>query len=306
MKRIIDFQSHLGDMLGESRSIVFKEPMAPAECETLLEGFAAGGYAQPPQNGDALAEAIQKRVWAHGSVFSATDQLDANGLTYLVSLPVYPNTSFEEALAASTQEPRLIPFSSPDFDFDLPHICARLTEDIRRGAKGLFLHPVLQNHSLQCPRLLAAVETFGNAGLPIVIQFGREQYYRADSPLAPTAPAERGDVAQVLALAAQYPHYSFVLTHGPTGAGAELDAGVAGVAAQGLHNVYFTTAFKTAAAIRALADAVGARRLLFGSGYPLSPVDAALAACQEALADRPEALEDVLHHNAVSLTRLYE
>ena len=42
-----------------------------------------------------------------------------------------------------------------------------LKRDIIRGAKGLKLHPILQNVPLTDERTYAAVEVFGEMGLPI-------------------------------------------------------------------------------------------------------------------------------------------
>lgn len=79
-------------------------------------------------------------------------------MDYMVSLPVLPNTSFEETLAASKLEPKILPFTSPDFSLPVKEMQEKLREDIRMGARGLKLHPILQNVKLTDKRTYAAVE----------------------------------------------------------------------------------------------------------------------------------------------------
>lgn len=66
-----------------------------------------------------LIDAGQLRTWEYGSLEATQKALDENHIDYAVSLPVMPNSSFEEALAASKLEPRLLPFTSADFRYHI-------------------------------------------------------------------------------------------------------------------------------------------------------------------------------------------
>ena len=147
-----------------------------------------------------LIDAGQLRTWEYGSLEATQKALDENHIDYAVSLPVMPNSSFEEALAASKLEPRLLPFTSADFRLPIPEMKAKLKRDIIRGAKGLKLHPILQNVPLTDERTYAAVEVFGEMGLPITSHCGINDYYKPGSKYQPLAPKEYGELHYMLAL----------------------------------------------------------------------------------------------------------
>ena len=54
----------------------------------------------------------------------------------MVSLPILPNTSFDEALAASRLEPRIIPFTCCDYGLPIDEMLSKLERDIALGARA--------------------------------------------------------------------------------------------------------------------------------------------------------------------------
>ena len=76
-----------------------------------------------------------------------------------------------------------------------------------RGAKGLRLHPILQNVSLTDKRTYAAVEGFGKMGLPITAHCGINDYDKPGSPYQKVAPKEYGELHYMLDLIERYPDY---------------------------------------------------------------------------------------------------
>lgn len=185
-RRIIDFHTHLGDIFHDSRNIVFHPPLHFPPYPDPFEDLARDGYSralvtenQEEQN--VLIDAGQLRTWELGSLEATQKALDENRIDYAVSLPVMPNSSFEEALAASKLEPRILPFTSADFRLPVDDMVKKLRRDIARGAKGLKLHPILQNVPLTDERTYAAVEVFGELGLPITAHCGINDYYKPGS-----------------------------------------------------------------------------------------------------------------------------
>ena len=226
-RRIIDFHTHLGDIFHDSRNIVFHPPLHFAPYPDPFEQLAQEHYGralvtenQEEQN--VLIDAGQLRTWEYGSLEATQAALDENRIDYAVSLPVMPNSSFEEALAASKLEPRLLPFTSADFRLPIPEMTAKLRRDIARGAKGLKLHPILQNVPLTDERTYAAVEVFGELGLPVTSHCGINDYYKPGSKYQPLAPKEYGELHYMLALIERYPDYILVPAH----AGGRLRLGV--------------------------------------------------------------------------------
>lgn len=312
MKRIIDFHTHLGDCFNSNQNIVFKKPAVSGTYPDPLSDFAKSGFRNPIDTGsvrakDQLADALQNHAAEKGGLESASAEMDKNGVTYFVSLNNYPNTCFEETLAASKLERRIIPFSSADFTMDAWDIRDMMEQDIAHGAKGLYIHPQLQGIKFANERGRAAIEAFGKAGLPVVLHFGlNDCYYRQDSEFAQKTPSEHGALSWVEDIISKYPDYKFVLTHSAINAGEELDALMAGAKSNGWKNVFVVTSYKSAETIKKLAECFGADRVLFGSDFPFCDVSYALEECEKAFGRDVEALEKVLYLNAVALTRLYE
>ena len=148
--RIIDFHTHLGDIFHENKNISFKAPQHLPKYKDPFKELGEGGYRAPliaddPDALNTLIDAGQFRIWEKGSLQSVREEIERNRMDYIVSLPVLPNTSFEETLAASKLEPKILPFTSPDFSLPVNEMQEKLREDIRMGARGLKLHPILQN-----------------------------------------------------------------------------------------------------------------------------------------------------------------
>lgn len=140
-RRIIDFHTHLGDIFHDSRNIVFHPqlhfPPYPDPFEDLArDHYSRALVTENQEEQNILIDAGQLRTWEYGSLEATQKALDENHIDYAVSLPVMPNSSFEEALAASKLEPRLLPFTSADFRLPIPEMKAKLKRDIIRGAKG--------------------------------------------------------------------------------------------------------------------------------------------------------------------------
>lgn len=153
MRRIIDFHTHLGDIFHDNRIIAFKRPYLshPAAFDPFGEreegGFAHPLIAADQQKQNVLIDAGLYRVWDRANLFTTRDCMDRCGITYMVSLPILPNTSFEEALAASKLEPRLVPFTCPDFGLPDDQMLEKLRQDIENGARARF-----SRSSLSCCR----------------------------------------------------------------------------------------------------------------------------------------------------------
>lgn len=169
--KIIDFHTHVGDIFHENRSITFKTNYKKGDYPDPFIPFEESGYTMPffPENPQALQQLIdagQYRVWEATMENFARDMTE-NGISYACLLPVLPNTSFEEYLAVSKLDSRFLPFTCPNFDLEIPEMEQKLIKDIQLGARASKIHPILQNISLENPKVEAAVEVFGKADLPI-------------------------------------------------------------------------------------------------------------------------------------------
>ena len=183
--RIIDFHTHLGDIFHENQNITFKKigSVKHPQCFDPFQDLEESGFTRPlivpdQEAQNILIDAGQYRTWDRGSIFAHQEMMDAcGGNYYMVSLPIMPNTSFEEAWAASLLEPRIIPFTCCDYGLPIDQMLAKLQQDIDHGAKGLKLHPIIQNVPLDDERTIEACKLFGERGLPITTHCGVNDYY---------------------------------------------------------------------------------------------------------------------------------
>ncbi len=305
-RRIIDFHTHLGDIFHQNQNITFKAPKSYGPYADPFEELARDRYCRPLVAEDQAAQNLlidagQYRVWELGGLAATSGALTQNGIDFAVSLPVLPNTSFEEALAASKLEPRLIPFTSPDFTLPVEEMRRKLREDIQRGAKGLKLHPILQNVRLNDPRTFAAVEVFGQLGMPVTAHCGINDYYKPDSPYRPLAPKEYGELEDMLELIDRYPGYVLIPAHAGGDCGWEYEKLAVAVHENRWKNVYTDTSFKNAAVMRQLVELFGADKILFASDYPFDGISGSLRECLEAFGHDPDLLDGVLFRNAAGL-----
>lgn len=141
--RIIDFHTHLGDIFHENKNIAFKRPgIVPHEdgfdpFKDLEESGFTRPLIVPDQKAqNVLIDAGQYRIWDRANIYTTGEMMDRCGVNYVVSLPIMPNTSFEEALAASRLDSRYIPFTCPDFDLTDDEMMEKLKRDIAMGAKA--------------------------------------------------------------------------------------------------------------------------------------------------------------------------
>lgn len=308
-QRIIDFHTHLGDIFHGNQNITFKAPQSFPPYPDPFENLARDGYdrALVVEDQDAqnvLIDAGQLRTWQYGGLEATRRMLDETEIDLAVSLPVLPNTSFEEALAASKLEPRLIPFTSADFTLPVEAMTEKLRRDIAWGAKGLKLHPILQNVPLTDERTYAAVEVFGQLGLPVTAHCGINDYYKPGSPYQGVAPKEYGELRYMLELIAQYPEYVLIPAHAGGDCGWEYEELASEVRRHGWQNVYTDTSFKNAKVMRELVELFGEDKILFASDYPFDGVATSLQQCRQAFQDDPVLLDKVLYRNAAKLLRV--
>lgn len=300
MKRIIDFQSHLGDMFNEARFVTFKKPGNMGEYPDPLVEFEKSGFTKITVADAQLVTAMQNHMWEKGNIFFAGKVLDKNETTYKFLLPVYPNTSFDEMRGAAALEPRFVPFTSPDFGLYTAQMITALNRDIANGAKGIYIHAALQNVDLDSDAVATAVTLAGSKGLPVVVYYGAPLDY-PESPLFPVgAKPQNTALDKVLAMVKKFPAFKFVLVCGPADAAETaklLDA------AGDYANVYVTTAYQNAQGMQKMAAKFGVDKVLFGTDFPFACPTICEDECRKAFSG--DDLHKVLFQNAVDLVNLY-
>lgn len=301
MRKIIDFHAHMGDIfLGQNVSFrtcqIRPEDVQDSFAENGRNGFTFSAEGKTAEMLLARMREGQNRLTL-ASYENIGKSMDAENVTYSVILPVLPYTSFDEYLAASRLDPRLIPFSCPDCSLPLPEMVAKLKKDVANGARGLKLHAVLQNTPLSDPRTLAAVEVFGEAGLPIMVHVGVSHYYLPEQKNPCTS--EYGKIEYFVELARRYPDFALIAAH----CGNNYPTKLAEMT-QGLHNVYTDTTFCSAAKMVEVVNALGEDKVLLGTDYPFSSLHDAIHEVDKAFPTDCPAKEKLLYGNAAALLKL--
>lgn len=221
--------------------------------------------------------------------------LDEAGVDFAVCLPVAPHVTFADLARARRDEPRIIPFTSVDFTRADP--AARIADDVRQGARGLKLHPIIQGVSLADRRTLEALQAFAPFHKPVLVHAGPARYY-------PSRERNReipgfGRIRHLEQLVRTFPGIDFIAGH----------AGLLWVdevsrKLRGLPNVWVETSFQSPRNIRKLIAAFGPDRVLFGSDWPFGSRLPHLRAVRTACHGDRSLEERLLHANARELLGL--
>lgn len=299
MKKIIDFHAHLGDIL-QNKNVTFKQNIRHGSYSDPFEDLEKSGFKKPESQSEEehilSILAGQYRV-QEGTLQNLSIEMDNNNITYSCTHPIWPNTSFEEYLAASKIEPRVIPFTSADYSLSVKEMCDKLKKDIANGAKGLKIHQILQNISLTDYRVHAAVKVFGEENLPILVHCGVFTFYTSDQPYKDTP--EYGDIKYILELIREFPDYKIVVAHG-----AEGDVELLAREAKKPENIFIDTSYCTSEYIQKSVRVLGKNNVLFGTDFPFIRPKYGIKICEKALASDSAVLEKVLFKNAARLLRL--
>ena len=299
-RRIIDSHAHLGDIFHYNMNSSFRNNVKKGEYPDHFEALEKSGFTVPLFTGDPndLSHVIdggQYRCWEFG-LEQLTRELDESEMTGIVLLPCLPNTSFEEYLAASKLEPRIIPFTAADMDLPLDEMVAKLKKDIGRGAKGLKLHPVLQKVRATDERMYAAAKVFGEVGLPVVMHVGEGIYYHDD--MIHNQVQAYGAIGDFAAFAKSLPGQPLIAAHC-----AAFAAGLMEVCGN-MEHVFADTSFCNSAAAREAVNVMGTDRVLYGTDCPFVHEKYCIQVIDDAFADQPDTKDKVFYRNIARLCHL--
>ena len=307
--KIIDVHTHLGDILYPCGGQVINQSGLPDRnlFDTgfkLRNLFDAGFYAaliqyrhngrQPPQIIREWGTYSNRERNGVASVENMQKSLDASGVSQTCCLPIPPYVTFEDILQANDH--RIIPFTGIDFttEYDIE---ATLARQVKSGAKGMKLHPIVQNIALSNRRLREAVEIFSKYDLPVLFHSGVTSYYhgREKSKQNP----QNGNIAEAQQLVADFPQVQFIVGHA---GGIEVDQVIEKLPQY--ENAYVDTSFQSPQKIRELVSAFGAERVLFASDWPYGDRSVSIKMIKLASHGDEKLEEKLLYRNAARLLGL--
>jgi len=300
MRRVIDIHAHLGDLYHTNQNVIWKLNIEQGNYKNQFQELEDADFNKPlithPDELPMLLETSQK-LCLENTLENLTKRLNINNIDYICLYPIHPNTTFEEYLAASRFEPRILPFTSIDFSLSIEEIVRKLMLDIEKGAVGLKIHPIMQNISLKDSKVRAAVEVYGMKKIPIISHCGINEYYTKDKTY-PHNPAY-GDLMDFIELAKDYPNYILIAGHAGGLSGGEME--ILHEHCGDMENVYVDTTFRSYSDIRKLVEYFGENRVLYGTDLPFSTHTGSIKQVEKAFPENADLRDKILYRNSAKI-----
>jgi uncharacterized protein len=301
---IIDAHSHLGDILYPGGGKLIYEKGAKKEVALDLISVAESGlYKTNPVTewllNNLFENQITKACRARNSTATLENMrnsMDDTEVVKTVCLPIAPNLLFEDLRQAAEADPGIIPFTSVDFTIECD-IEAALKQDIKNGAKGLKLHPIIQSEPLNSRKTFEAVEAFETYKLPVLFHSGVQSYYLGEEKASKQKPSY-GELEYARVLVAAFPGVPFIAGH------AGLFQYKDTMALLGsFKNVYVDTSFQSPERVAELISVFGPERVMFGSDWPWGSRNTAMAATKKACKGDKGLEKQIFSENAARLLK---
>lgn len=300
---IVDAHVHLGDILqrGGARLIHEKGVRKARVLDpvTLSEWLLHPAVRKVNYDGwiyrlAVRADHARNRTATLENLASARVRAD---VTRCAVMPIPPNVTFQDLLPAARLEPWIVPFTGVDFT-RIRTVDSDLARDVEGGARGLKLHPILQNVALDDERTFQAVEAFGRYGLPVLFHAGIAHYYLDEADRRKTRP-EYGRIRQALGLVKAFPRVPFVVGHAGLVQAPEVMEALGG-----FRNVWVEVSIQGPGRIRKLVDTFGPDRVLNGSDWPWGRMHTSIRAVRRACRGDGPLERRILYENAAELLKL--
>jgi|APSaa5957512622_1039677.scaffolds.fasta_scaffold36017_1 uncharacterized protein len=301
---IIDMHAHLGDILypqggnlihqkGVRKRFIF-DPNAISEFFDHRFSDEVG-----PPDGWLYRQIKKAGIAANaiGTLENFKISMAQAGINFSVALPIPPNLTFQDLKPISDADEEVISFTGVDFtrEYDVQ---AALDRDVRNGARGLKLHPILQRVKLTDNKIHNAIEAFAPHDLPVLLHTGVFYYYLLPGDKKHEKP-EYGAIHYVRELVAAFPGVKFIMGH----AGLTETQAVKETLA-GFDNVWIETSSKGVAAIKDLINIFGSDKILFGSDWPWGNRKPALRIIRHACKGNKKNERKILFQNGADLLKL--
>ena len=298
---IIDIHSHLGDILyPRISSLVWERGVTRrADWNDVYERY---NWPEWPRFHSIFGRVTHRLNILAGqnrnkiaTLENMQQAMEKNGIERCAVLSVYPYVPAELVIEASQQDKRVIPFTGPDYSHSAADHTARFQEEVSKGVRGLKLHPILDRVSLDSTQTFDVVEAFAPHNRPVLFHSGYAFYFVKREELANERP-EFGEIAQTIPLIEAFLNVNFIAGHAGLGQVQEVIDTLAKY-----RNVYIDTSFQPPHMIRALIDAFGPERVLYGSDWPWGGMEVAKR-CVEMACGGDKGLErQIFYNNAASL-----
>lgn len=224
---------------------------------------------------------------------------EGTGIEISCALPVPPHVSFNDLEKAQKADSRVIPFTGVDFN-DMEGLGTQLQSDVEHGAKGMKIHPIIQNVSPVDQRMHDVLDEFAQYDLPILFHTGRVTYYFGKEKERENI--DYGNMKLIDEMISENRgRTKIILGHAGIG---EFDYVIEEIPQY--PNVFVDTTFQHPKRIKQLVNAFGSERVLFGSDWPYGDMDLAVKCAKLAFQHKTDKQAEarVMRENAKNLLHL--
>jgi len=302
--KIIDVHGHIGDILyPDGGKLIFKTGIKfPVSfClwfltervlyrETLL--YKVANKINPMWS----VKRERKRNSA-ATLENLSKSLDGTNIIKCVCAPVAPNVTYDDIFAAYQQERRIIAFTSPDFTLDVNNMQKKLEADLKNGALGVKIHPIIQQVEADSEIVMNAVEIIQSYSKPVLIHVGPANYYLPCENK--TRSADFSSIEKIERLVAAFPDVNFIIGH----AGLDDFQKVIEIMPK-YKNTYVDTSFQYPQSIKDLIAAFGGDRIMFASDWHYGLRKPMIATVYEACKNDAALQKLIFYDNAANLLKI--
>jgi predicted TIM-barrel fold metal-dependent hydrolase len=302
---IIDVHTHLGDILSPNGGqLIFRKGVLKQHVVDLITVAEWSLYKTNPVSEWLLktlcANQITKAARARNLTATLENfrrSMDQNRVVKSACMPIAPHVTFDDLKKAAEADEGVIPFTTVDFSLN-GDLEALLKDDVARGARGLKLHPIIQQEPLSSAKTFKAVEAFAIHDLPVLFHSGVQSYYLGKEKDEKQKP-EYGNSAEAVKICAAFPRVPFIVGH----------AGIFQYREtidlfSSRKNVCVDISFQSPENVRELVKAFGAERVLYGSDWPWGNRKTSIASVAKACADDKSLERLIYYENAARLLKL--
>ncbi len=178
-----------------------------------------------------------------------------HGIDRAIVSALEPFSDSKHVLNICSKNPRLLPVVS--FTKDEKNVGTLFAHYLKKGARGVHLHPVLERTAPQSERYFEIADIARSKHVPVICRTGVTSFLgRFDANLS--------DIRNYESLVKGFPECTFIMTHSNLA-----DYRTAIDFAKKYPNTYLDTAWQTRDSIRNMIRALGSERILLASGWPV-------------------------------------
>lgn len=300
---IIDIHTHLGDILYPNGGQLIDQKNV--EKKIFFDIISLSEFMLHSGISDKIDQWLYMRTYplvtrasrarnATATLENMRVSMNESGVVKSACMPIPPYVTFEDLRKAQQKDDRIIPFTGIDYTktYDME---AALKKDVEQGAKGLKLHPIIQNIALDTEKTFQAIEAFAPFQLPVLFHCGISSYYLGDEQRKKEN-AGFGAILYARELVAAFPDVTFIAGH----AGLFQYREVMDLLG-GFKNVMVDTSVQSPGHVRKLINVFGPERVMYASDWPYGNQKSAVKIIKKACGSNKSLERRIFYENAASL-----